>query len=266
MSDDPDQDVVEFAYELTMESYVRFVAAAALDSEYIGLAKSYRLKMIRSSMVGVLSAAFAGGLLILSTGMASDAPEIWWVLGGGFGIVTAYVIVRSLPLAQRRRDIAQSTVTKSFEQLDPHMFGRVRFSANREVIEWGRELRSTRLPWSEVVEFNEAAGFTMLVCADRTGPIFPPGSMSVEQLAMLRSLFARHAGGKDRATQIVASLLADRSFTCPACGYDCRGLRHAVCPECARPITLDDLKISRGDVLRIVDEACWEAGIPVKGK
>ena len=41
--------------------------------------------------------------------------------------------------------------------------------------------------------------------------------------------------------QALRQFLAERDIPCPGCGYNLRGLARSLCPECARPFTLQEL-------------------------
>lgn len=47
----------------------------------------------------------------------------------------------------------------------------------------------------------------------------------------------------------VVSFLARRDVPCPACGYNLRGVTKEACPECAMPLTMEDLR-GKGPVMK----------------
>lgn len=58
-----------------------------------------------------------------------------------------------------------------------------------------------------------------------------------------------HAATTAAAPSRVVSFLARRDLPCPACGYNLRGVTQETCPECAMPLTMEDLR-GKGAVMR----------------
>jgi hypothetical protein len=58
-----------------------------------------------------------------------------------------------------------------------------------------------------------------------------------------------HVATPATAGSKVVSFLARRDVLCPACGYNLRGVTQEACPECAMPLTMEDLR-GKGAVMK----------------
>lgn len=96
--------------------------------------------------------------------------------------------------------------------------------------------------WPLVISFVHAHEYVLLTTLSRRMIIIPcgclPSDVSASELIETAKRLHEQAGGPD---EVILHHLQEASYKCPGCGYDLRGVKNLLCPECARVFGVDDL-------------------------
>ena len=159
----------------------------------------------------------------------------WWL----FNALAVFTAPGELVYARRLREHAESELTAR-----PRA-GRLTVTGDGVRHESGETMVFT--PWEHYEAIHETP--SLIVSCGRSGGegFVPKRCLGSGEEAKARAeqikAWARARGGTQEAT--LFALLADRDARCADCGYNLRGVRSTVCPECGVPIEVHFLPTDR---------------------
>lgn len=225
-----------------------------MQDRNIHLARAYRKKYIWTYLFWAIVLSMGAGLFLNSQTQHEMLREILFLCGGGFAIAFAWILWTGMPLSKQRARIAKHTALMTRPMVAPHMFAPSTLRTDATGIEWRHPLKAFRVEWPGVIRLVESSDHVYIECDDGRGPIIPKAQVEPEKLQKLLTIVAALAGGEHAEEQTISRVLRDRDFSCPDCGYECKGINSNRCPECGRQFTVDDFRLSDSETKRLLDK------------
>jgi hypothetical protein len=225
-------------YEFTREDYVRWAHELTQDPRVQEQWRAYRNTTSQLLVLAIFLALLVVGTTIMATSARAGLPAHIPLMAISIALGWLLLTVR-----QRLQAGDETRIGLEVERCadDPHavvLRGTQRIEVSPEAMRWVCHISDARLSWRRIgrVEVKGSTIEVQIGTPEVRYPVPVRAFVSSEDVQMFVQLISKYRDAAEGEIGNVAAKLRDRSYECPGCGYDLRGIKDAVCPECGREV------------------------------